>query len=216
MARPLRSSLTSAQERIARTLADFEREERPGFVPDLLRTLRLAAESSLTPTLQKMARNGFVEVLNDGVQGRTRLVKLTAKGRHALGLGGLPLLGSIPAGPLSEAVAQPEEIVEPAALLAHHPGDFLLRVRGDSMIGDGILDGDLVLLRPEVPVPHKAIAAVCVGDEREGTLKRVFYEDAQIRLQASNPAFADIVVAGEQVHFAGLLKGVLRHVGPRG
>ena len=59
-----------------------------------------------------------------------------------------PLLGVITAGPLSEAVAQAGEIVEDAALLPHQADDFLLRVRGDSMIGDGILDGDLVLLRP--------------------------------------------------------------------
>jgi len=200
--------------RIARTVADFERQEQPVFFSDLLKSLGLAAESSLTPTLQKMARNGFVEIIGGGA-GRSRLVRLTVKGRHVLGVGGLPLLGSIPAGPLAEAVAQAAEIIEPGDLLAHRPGDFLLRVRGESMIGDGILDGDLVLLRPDVEVPHRAIAAVCVGDDREGTLKRVFYEGERVRLKASNPAYKDMTVRAEQVHFAGLLKGVLRHVGTR-
>ena len=217
MPRPASQDLTAAQGRIARTLADFERQERPGFVADLLRSLRLSAESSLAPTLQRMARNGFVEILGGGAQGRSRIVRLTSKGRHALGIGGLPLLGSIPAGPLSEAIAQTAEIIEPGALLPHRPGDFLLRVRGDSMTGDGILDGDLVLLRPGIAVPHKAIAAVCVGDDREGTLKRVFYESGgeRVRLRASNPAYKDTTVLAERVHFAGLLKGVLRHVGNR-
>ena len=217
MPRSASQDLTAAQERVARTLADFEQEERPAFVADLLKPLRLSAEGALTPTLQRMARNGFVEILGGGAQGRSRIVRLTAKGRHALGIGGLPLLGSIPAGPLSEAIAQTPEIIEPGALLPHRPGDFLLRVRGDSMTGDGILDGDLVLLRPGVEVPHKAIAAVCVGDEREGTLKRVFYEAGgeRVRLKASNPAYKDFTVSAERVHFAGLLKGVLRHVGNR-
>ena len=215
MSRPASQDLTAAQERVARTLADFERQERPGFVADLLKPLRLSAESSLTPTLQKMARNGFVEILGGGAQGRSRVVRLTPKGRHALGIGGLPLLGSIPAGPLSEAVAQAAEIIEPGALLPHKPGDFLLRVRGDSMIGDGILDGDLVLLRPGARVAHGAIAAVCVGDDREGTLKRVLFEGGRVRLRASNPVFKDVTVPAERVHFAGLLKGVLRHVGSR-
>ena len=215
MPRPASQDLTDAQVRIARTLADFERQERPGFVADLLKPLRLSAESSLAPTLQRMARNGFVEILGGGAQGRSRIVRLTAKGRHALGIGGLPLLGSIPAGPLSEAIAQTAEIIEPGALLPHRPGDFLLRVRGDSMTGDGILDGDLVLLRPGVAVPHKAIAAVCVGDDREGTLKRVHYEGERVRLKASNPAYKDFTVSAERVHFAGLLKGVMRHVGTR-
>ncbi len=198
---------------MARTLADFARQERPGLVADLLKALRLAAESSLTPTLQKMARNGFVEIRGGGAQGRSRVVQLTTKGRQALGLGGLPLLGSIPAGPLSEAIAQAAEFIEPGALLPHRPGDFLLRVRGDSMQGDGILHGDLVLLRPGVDVPNKAIAAVGVGEEREATLKRVLYEGDRVRLRAANPAYPDFTVPAEQVSFAGLLKGVLRHVG---
>jgi repressor LexA len=213
MARPIRHDLTLVQQRVAQALADFARLERPALVADLVKALKLAGESSLTPTLQKMQRNGFVDVQRAGLQGRARVVRLTAKGRHALGIGGLPLLGVIPAGPLSEAVAQTGEIVEDAALLPHRPGDFLLRVRGDSMIGDGILDGDLVLLRPGAPVLHGAIAAVCVGEEREGTLKRVFFEGERVRLRASNPAFQDIVVAAESVYFAGLLKGVVRHVG---
>ena len=103
-----------------------------------------------------MARNGFVKILCGGVRGRSRIVRLTPKGRYTLGLGGLPLLGSIPAGPLSDAVSQAAEIIDPAELLSNEPGDFLLRVRGDSMIGDGILDGDLVLLRPGGKVRHGA------------------------------------------------------------
>lgn len=213
MARPVSQTLTSAQQRVAEKLADFARQERTAFVGDLVKALGLAAESSLTPTLQKMARNGFVEVQRAGLQGRSRVVKLTPKGRLAMGVGGLPLLGFIPAGPFSEAVPQAERVVEAGELLGDRPGDFLLRVRGDSMIGDGILDGDFVLIRPEVSVPNGAIAAVCVGDEREGTLKRVFVEGETVRLVASNPAFADIVVPADQVHIAGLLKGVVRHVG---
>lgn len=207
--------LTAVQQRVARVLARFAREERTAFVPDLARELKLAGESSLTPTLQKMQRNGFVEVLSGGLRGRSRVVRLTAKGRRVLGIGGLPLLGVIPAGQLSEALAQADEVVEPNQILPHKPEDFLLRVRGDSMTGDGILDGDLVLLRPNVRVREGAIAAVCVGDEREGTLKRVFYEGESVRLKASNPAYKDMVIPAERVHFAGLLKGVVRHVGSR-
>lgn len=213
MARPISPHLTAAQSRVAGMLADFARKERPAFVPDLARALKLAGESSLAPTLQKMARGGFVEVQGGGASGRSRVVRLTAKGRHTLGISGLPLLGVIPAGPLSEAVAQAETILDPEEILPHRQDDFLLRVRGDSMIGDGILDGDYVLLRPGAEVPPGAIAAVCVGEEREATLKRVHYEGAVVRLVASNPEFRDILAPAEQVQFAGLLKGVVRHVG---
>jgi repressor LexA len=121
----------------------------------------------------------------------------------------LPLLGRIPAGPLSEALESPEYL-SPAELLPHRSGDFLLKVCGDSMTGDGILDGDLVLLRPGIPVPHGAIAAVCVGDEREATLKRVFPEGPLIRLRAAHPAYRDIVVPADSVTVAGVFRGLVR------
>jgi len=212
MARPIIADLTDAQRRIAFVLADFEREDRPGLVPELLRRLNLAAESSLTPTLQKMERHGFVEIMFGGSHGRSRVIRLTSKGRLAAGVGGLPLFGFIPAGTIAESIPQMEEMVESKDLVPNRPGDFLLRVRGDSMVGDGILDGDLVLLRPDAEVPNGAIAAACVGDDREGTLKRVYYEGQFIRLKASNPRYPDQVVPAETVTFAGLLQSVIRHL----
>lgn len=121
----------------------------------------------------------------------------------------IPLLGRIPAGPLSEALESPE-FLSPSELLPHRSGDFLLKVCGDSMTGDGILDGDLVLLRPGIPVPHGAIAAVCVGDDREATLKRVFPEGPLVRLRAAHPAYRDIIVPAEAVTVAGVFRGLVR------
>ena len=91
-------------------------------------------------------------------------------------------------GPLAEALAQPADFIAPRSLLPHRAGDFLLRVRGDSMIGDGIHDGDLVLLRPEVEVQPGEVAAVHTGDSYESTLKHVYFEQEGVRLRASNPA----------------------------
>jgi repressor LexA len=212
MARPVSLDLTMQQLRVARAVANFFRQGRPAFVSDLVKTLKLAAEGSLTPTLKKMQRNGFIEIQGGGVPGRSRLIQLTTKGRHVLGIGGLPLLGSIPAGPLSEAVIQTDEIVELNQLLPSQKGDFLLRVRGDSMIGDGILDGDLVLLRPGLDVSNGAIAAVGVGEAHEATLKRVFFVKNEIRLKASNPVYRDLVVPAADVRFYGVMKGVIRNV----
>ncbi len=179
-------------------------------MPDLVRELNLAGESSLAPTLRLMERNGYVTMQGGGAQGRSRLVRLTAKGRLALSLGGLPLLGSIPAGPLSEALAEPETVVDERELLPFRDGDFLLRVRGDSMTGDGILNGDKVLLRPEVDVRDGEIAAVLVGDAHEATLKRVFRHGERVVLRASNPAYPDVMVQASQVKIAGVFRGLIR------
>ncbi len=213
MPRPFSEALTTSQRRVAEALAQFERMDRPGLVPDLVSSLKLSGEGGITATLQRMARNGFVEIQGGGARGRSRIVKLTDKGRHAVGAGGLPLLGAIPAGLLSEAIEQPTEFLNPGTLLNTLPGDLLLRVAGDSMVGDGIFHGDLVHLRPSPTVPHKAIAAVCVGEDREGTLKRILHEGSKVRLRASNPVFEDVVVPAETVRVVGVLKGVIRHVG---
>ena len=211
MSARLQTHLTDAQLRVARMLAVWEREERPAFVPQLSLALGYPAESSLTETLQRMQRNEFIDVLGGGVKGRPRLVRLTTKGRCAVGSGGLPVLGEIPAGPLAPALAQSTSVVEEDELLASQPGDFLLRVRGDSMIGDGILPGDLVLLRPDIDLHQGEIAAVHARDDYEGTLKRVFVETNQVRLRASNPSCPDIIVpAADWRGVAGVFRGLVR------
>jgi repressor LexA len=210
MSRATPAEPTPAQRRILRAVAALERQHAPAFVPDIAEKLGLAGESSLTPTLQILERNGFISVLGGGARGRSRLIRLSPKGRHTLAIGGLPLLGSIPAGPLQEALAEPDAILEDHELLAYRPGDFLLRVKGDSMTGDGILDGDKVLLRPNIECTSGEIAAVLVGDSHEATLKRVFFEKENVRLRASNPRYKDIVVPAATLKIAGLFRGLIR------
>ena len=204
--------ITDQQRRILDAVWKFDREGEPAFVPDLVKRLGLAAESSLTPTLRILERKDLAVVRGGGMRGRSRVVALTALGRRAIGAGGLPLLGSIPAGPLTEVLAGAEEMVEDRDLLAWREGDFLLRVRGDSMIGDGILDGDKVLLRPGVEPYAGEIAAVLVGDTHEATLKHFLPlpESGQIKLRASNPGYRDVIVPAETVKVAGVYRGLIR------
>lgn len=211
------SAYTSVHRRIGQAILEFEQQGEPAFVPDLVQKLGYAAESSLTATLRIMERNGMVIIRGGGERGRSRIVTLTKDGRLALGAGGLPLVGSIAAGPLSEALAQPLEVLDPGDLLAYREGDFLLRVRGDSMVGDGILERDTVLLRPNVEVGNGEIAAVLVGDAHEATLKRVFFsaKKKQVTLRASNPKYPDLVVSADQVKVAGVFRGLIRNASAR-
>jgi repressor LexA len=126
------------------------------------------------------------------------------------------VLGTIRAGGLEEAIAEPETVLE--EFLPHRAGDFILRVKGDSMIGDGILEGDHVLLRPGVECARGEIAAVIVGSEEgefagecEATLKRVYLEGKRVRLKAGNPAYPDRVVPAAEVKIAGVFRGLIRH-----
>jgi SOS-response transcriptional repressor LexA len=137
----------------------------------------------------------------------------------------LPILGAIPAGPLEEVIAQNDvESVGVDAVLRSQPGDFLLRIQGDSMVGDGILDGDLVLLRPGVEVHAGEIAAVLstgAGGDCEATLKRIFWrtragknvpphQAEEVLLRASNPAYPDLILPAPGVRIAGVFRGLVR------
>lgn len=205
------ASLTPSQRRIALSIAAGEAKNIPVFIPDLVRELGLAGESSITPTLRIMQERGFVEIHGGGRQRAYRVLRLTRKGREAIGVGGVPVLGRITAGLLQEALAEPEEYME--SMLPHQPGDFLLRVTGDSMKGDGIMDGDFVLLRPNQEPRNGEIAAAYVGDAFEATLKHVHFEKALVRLRASNPVYSDIVVPlSEWRGVAGVYRGLVRHV----
>lgn len=203
--------LSPVHTRIAKTLLLMEKRGEPAFVPDLVKALGYAAESSLTATLRIMERNGSIVIKGGGAKGRSRMVVLTSQGRFSLGAGGLPVLGAIPAGPLSEAIAEADEIIEPEHVLPWREGDFLLRVQGDSMEGDGILNGDMLLLRPNTEPKRGEIAAVLIGDTHETTLKHVYHEKASIILRASNPKYPDITVPADTVKIAGVFRGLVRH-----
>lgn len=153
-----------------------------------------------------------MQILGGGTQGKQRNIVLTLKGRAALGIGGLPVLGSIPAGPLAEVLEQCGEFVELGTVLSYQPGDFLLVVNGYSMTGDGILPGDKVLLRPGVQVQNGEIAAVHFGEQYLATLKHVCFEAGSnmVTLRASNKEYLDVAIPGQELQIAGVFRGLVR------
>ena len=86
------------------------------------------------------------------------------------------------------------------------------------MTGDGILEGDKVLLRPEAQLDSGEIAAVLVGPDHEATLKRVYFQPStqasprggEVILRASHPAYPDRRLPAEEVRIAGVFRGLLR------
>ncbi|PWT80559.1 MAG: hypothetical protein C5B58_11325 [Acidobacteria bacterium] len=172
----------------------------------------MAGDTSLSPTLRIMERNGFVKVHGGGIRGKRRVVTLTAQAKAALAIGGLPVLATIPAGPLSENLSQADTILDEAEVLPYRPGDFLLVVESDSMIGDGILPGDKVLLRPNVEPRNGEIAAIQWGDDYRATLKHVRFTSGRRRiiLEASNPNFHSLTLSASDVRIAGVYRGLVR------
>lgn len=125
-----------------------------------------------------------------------------------LALRALPRLGRIAAGAPLDAAFEDEPMLVPERLAP--AGDaYVLEVRGDSMSGDGILDGDLVIVEVDPHVRPGEIAVVLVAGEG-ATLKRFRHEDGVVRLIASNPAVADQRVPAGQVSIQGRVSGLMR------
>jgi len=123
--------------------------------------------------------------------------------------GELPFLGRIAAGKPIEAVVGNEIVTVPAHLLGDRGNDhFVLQVVGDSMIEEGIHDGDLVVVaRREVASSGEMVVAL-VGDE--ATLKRLYPEGPLIRLQPANARMQPLRVPANDVKVQGIVVGLMR------
>ena len=122
----------------------------------------------------------------------------------------VPLLGAIAAGPPTEGDTDLQEsITVTRSLVGRKTVDFALRVQGDSMIGDCICNGDIVLIQKSFDLGTNDILAVRV-DHTEYTLKRVRHEKNVIKLIASNPLYPPIQISTNQVEVAGKMVGLIR------
>jgi repressor LexA len=124
----------------------------------------------------------------------------------------LPLLGQIAAGgPLLAEQNVEDEIGVPEPL--SEGADFLLRVKGDSMVDAGILDGDIVVVQRRQDARNGEIVVALAGDDEsadEATVKRFFREDGRIRLQPENTALEPIYA--RHVQILGKVVGVFRRL----
>jgi repressor LexA len=124
---------------------------------------------------------------------------------------GFPILGEVAAGPPGWA----EERIEGYAtrlqdILDLREGDFLLRVRGDSMIGAGIYPGDVVAIRPTTEEPHSGdITLVSVPGDDTATLKRWQRHNGTVSLLSENPEYLPMTFKVQDVQVQGCLVGLI-------
>ena len=119
----------------------------------------------------------------------------------------LPLIGRIAAGSPLLAI----ENVEAQVSLSRFRDCFLLRVKGESMKGAGIMDNDMVVVRPQTAAENGEIVAALLGSE--ATVKRFYQHRDQIVLQPENPEFEPIIVSPDRQDFRiiGVVVGLLRN-----
>ena len=120
----------------------------------------------------------------------------------------VPLLGYVAAGAPIEAVIGSETIEVPESLVGKRD-TYVLRVKGDSMIDEQIRDGDLVIVEDRRSADDgETVVALLSGTDV--TLKKLYRENGNVRLQPANPSIQPIVVPADQVQIQGVVIGVMR------
>jgi repressor LexA len=203
--------LTGRQQEIWDFLVGYVgRHGYPPTVREIGESVGLASPSTVHAHLANLERAGYLrrdptkpralELLHDRAEGVAPVADVQR----------LPLVGHIAAGgPILAEENIEDEIAVPGPL--GRDADFLLRVRGDSMIDAGILDGDIVVVRRQDDARNGEIVAALVGDDEganEATVKRFFREGARVRLQPENDALEPMYPT--YVRVLGKVVGVFR------
>jgi repressor LexA len=180
-----------------------------------------SAEHGISPTLEEVARQfgvnkvtifGHVSelerkgILVKAARGVSRGLQIAPAPGTVASPTSVPLLGQIAAGLPIEAVEEPETL-ELASLLPRDRDVYALRVRGSSMIDDGIHDGDVVLVERRTYARDGEMVVAILPDE-EATLKRIFRDAGGFRLQPANAEMEPILVP--EVEVRGVVIGVVR------
>jgi len=122
----------------------------------------------------------------------------------------IPMMGRIAAGVPIEAIAEVSHLVAvPGSMLSGRGEHYALEVKGDSMVGVGINDGDVVVIRSQSTADNGDIVVALVEDH-EATLKRFFRRGGMIALEAANPAYETRLLRDDQVKVQGRLVGLIR------
>lgn len=141
-------------------------------------------------------------------EGSSRSIIVTGRGAGTISV---PIIGRVRAGLPTLAVEEIEGYCSVDNSWVPDKGCFFLRVVGDSMIGDHILEGDLALIRPQATADNKDIVVALIDDE--ATLKRFNYDEqlGRVILQPANDAYLTIVIPPEDVTIIGKLLKTVRN-----
>ena len=204
--------LTGRQQEIWKFLTDYvDAHGYPPTVREIGEAVGLASPSTVHAHLANLERAGLIK--RDPTKPRALELRREprAEPARAADVHRLPLVGEIAAGGPLLAEQNVEEYLAVPEPLAAGGEEFLLRVKGDSMINAGILEGDLVVVRREQTAEDGDIVVALAGDDEtaeDATVKRFFRDGRRVRLQPENdelePIFAD------HVQILGKVTGVFR------
>jgi repressor LexA len=203
--------LTKRQQEIFDFIRKYSaRYGYPPTVRDIGKAVGLASSSTVHAHLANLERLGLlrrdpskpraIELLDRAVGTAVESM------RGIVRTNGMPLFGSVAAGQPMLAEENIEDYVSVPDVAGGSEGEYVLRVRGESMKDAGILEGDLVVVRPQQTAEGGDIVVALLGEE--ATIKRFYREADHIRLQPENEALEPI--RSKEIEVLGRVVGVLR------
>ena len=207
--------LTKRQHTVLETIRTWIQERGyPPTIRELGKLLGIKSLRGVTTHLDAIAKKGFLK--REPRARSIRLVDLVAPFQQAIRV---PVVGRIRAGApiLAQEQVEGHVVVDGSwisvkASSTDAPTHFALKVKGDSMINAGILDGDHVIVRQQPTVEEGEIVVALLGDE--ATVKRFYRQGDQIRLQPEHPGMGPILVTKQQpLTILGKVVAVFRSLG---
>jgi repressor LexA len=177
----------------------------PPTVREIGKAVGLTSSSTVHAHLANLEKIGLLR--RDPTKPRA-IELMVGKARKAMRGPGLPLVGAVAAGQPVLAEENIEEYIEVPTVIGGDEGDYLLRVKGDSMRDAGILEGDYVVVQAKDDAVNGEIVVALLADE--ATVKRFYRERNRVRLEPANKAYKAIRTSDAQV--LGKVVGVLRKV----
>ena len=204
--------LTNKQIMILEFIKDqLTQKGYPPSVREICAAVDLRSTSTVHSHLNKLEKLGYIR--RDATKPRAIEVLNSNKGEDANGLNQevlhLPVIGQITAGEPIFAEQNIEEYIPLPANFVIGSDNFILKVKGESMINAGILDGDYVIVDKANTAYNSQIVVALVGED-SATVKRFFREENHIRLQPENDFMDPIILNPSEVSILGHVRGVFR------
>ncbi len=199
---------TERQQRILEVIRAFTAEHGyPPSVREIGERVGLSSSSTIHAHLKALERRGLIS--RDPTKPRALRSDLNVPRTRQPDTVVMPIVGKVAAGvPITAEENLEGEFVLPTSFVPRSSDAFMLRVQGDSMVEAAILDGDLILVRPQKTASNGEIVVAML--DGEATVKRFYRENGQVRLQPENSAMAPIYAS--DVDIIGRVEAVVRRL----
>lgn len=203
----MKQTLTKKQKHLLDFIRQFDDEY--GYAPtfrEIMDGLNYSSVATVAQHVDNLAHKGFLHKRNN----EARSVQLVDADVDTHNLSGLPVKGAIAAGEPIMTLDNPNETLQVPNFMIKSDSSYVLQVKGESMVEDGILDGDYIIVKEhKTPLDGDVVVALIDGDS--ATLKHFYRESGRIRLEPANAAMDPIYIESDRdIEVQGVVTGVIR------